>query len=187
MVHKNLTNICWKVKVLVTQSCTTLCDPVDCSPPGSSVHGNSPGKNTEVGCHFLLQGIFPTQRLNPCLLHYRQILNHLTHQGNPIFVEDRKANIKQLNIGMKVCLSGLTAFLESLLPPPFLSSFLPSFCLPHSFVAEPLKCREVNCVSRFIDLIRVCLWCLGLVLSGPMCLILSTVSGSFLEASESIN
>ena len=40
------------------QSCLILYDPVDCSPPGSSVHGDSPGKNTEVGCHFLLQGIF---------------------------------------------------------------------------------------------------------------------------------
>ena len=46
---------------LVTQSYLTLCDPMDCSPPNSSVHGDSPGKNTAVGCHFLLQGIFPTQ------------------------------------------------------------------------------------------------------------------------------
>ena len=53
----------------VAQSCPTLCKPVDCSPPGSSVHGDSPGKNTGVGCHALLQGIFPTQGLNPlCLL-----------------------------------------------------------------------------------------------------------------------
>ena len=37
------------------------CDPRDCSPPGSSIHGASPGKNTGVGCHALLQGIFPTQ------------------------------------------------------------------------------------------------------------------------------
>ena len=43
----------------VTQSCPTLCDPLDCSPPGSSVHGDSPGKNTGVGCHTLFQGIFP--------------------------------------------------------------------------------------------------------------------------------
>ena len=45
--------------MLVTQLCLTLCDPVDCSPPGSSVHGNSPGKNTRVGSHFLLQGNLP--------------------------------------------------------------------------------------------------------------------------------
>ena len=42
------------LKALVTQSCLTLCDPVDCSPPGSSVHGDSSGKNTGVGCHALL-------------------------------------------------------------------------------------------------------------------------------------
>ena len=45
------------------QSCSTLCDPMDCSPPGSSVH--------EMGCHFLLQGIFPTQGSNPSLLQLR--------------------------------------------------------------------------------------------------------------------
>ena len=50
------------------QSCLTLYYPMDCSPPGSSVHGDSPGKNTEVGCHSLHQGIFPTQGSNLCLL-----------------------------------------------------------------------------------------------------------------------
>ena len=49
------------VLCLVAQSCLTLCNPVNCSPPGSSVHGDSPGKNTGVGCHALLQGIFLTQ------------------------------------------------------------------------------------------------------------------------------
>ena len=40
-----------------------------------------PGKNTGVGCHFLLQGIFPTQGSNPGLLHCRQTLYRLSHQG----------------------------------------------------------------------------------------------------------
>jgi len=44
---------------------------VDCSPSGSSVLGDSPGKNTGVGCHALLQGIFPAQASNPGLLHFR--------------------------------------------------------------------------------------------------------------------
>ena len=44
---------------LVVQSCLTLCDPMDYSLPASSVHGESPGKNTRVGYHALLQGIFP--------------------------------------------------------------------------------------------------------------------------------
>ena len=48
---------------LVAQSCLTLCDPMDCSPPCSSVHGDSSGKNIGVDCHTLLQGIFPTQNL----------------------------------------------------------------------------------------------------------------------------
>ena len=53
------------VLCLVTQSCLTLCDPMDCSLPGTSVHGDFPGRNTEMGCHALLQGIFPTQGSNP--------------------------------------------------------------------------------------------------------------------------
>ena len=44
---------------------------MDCSLPGSSVHGILPGKNTGIGCHFLLQKIFPTQGLNPSLLHWQ--------------------------------------------------------------------------------------------------------------------
>ena len=57
--------------VLLVQSCPTLCNPMDCSPPGT---------NTGVACHFLLQGIFLTQRLNLGLLHYSQILYHLSQQ-----------------------------------------------------------------------------------------------------------
>ena len=50
------------------QSCLTLCNHMNRSLLASSVHGDSPGKNTKVGCHFLLQGIFPTQGSNPHLL-----------------------------------------------------------------------------------------------------------------------
>ena len=56
------------VLVPITQPCLTLGDPVDCSPPGSSVHEIFQGKNTGVGCHSLLQGIFPTEGSNLCLL-----------------------------------------------------------------------------------------------------------------------
>ena len=67
--------------MLVAQSCPNLFDPMD--PTGSSVHENSLG-NTAVGCHSLLQGIFPTRGLNPGLLHCRQILYALSHQGSYI-------------------------------------------------------------------------------------------------------
>ena len=73
---------CAAVLCLVSQSCPILCDPMDCSPQSSSVHGDSPGKNTGVGCHALLQGIFLTQGLNPGLPHCRWILYHLSHQGS---------------------------------------------------------------------------------------------------------
>ena len=56
-----LNKVC--VKVLGAQSCPTLFGSMDCSPPGSSIHGVFPGKNTGVGSHSLLQGIFPTEGL----------------------------------------------------------------------------------------------------------------------------
>ena len=55
---------------------------MDCSPSDSSVHGDSPGKNTGVGCHALLQRIFPVQALNSGLPHSRWILYRLSHQGS---------------------------------------------------------------------------------------------------------
>ena len=50
-------------------SCVQLCDLMDHSPLGSSIHGDSPGKNTGVECHALLQGIFLTKRSIPHLLY----------------------------------------------------------------------------------------------------------------------
>ena len=67
----------------VAQSCPTRWVPMDYSPPGSSIHGIFPGKNTGVGSHSLLQGILPTQGSNPGLLHCKQILYHLSPQGSP--------------------------------------------------------------------------------------------------------
>ena len=61
--------------------------PMDCSPPWSSVHRDSPGQNTGLGCHALLQGLFPTQGLNLGFPHFRQILYHLSHQGSPRILE----------------------------------------------------------------------------------------------------
>ena len=92
----------------VAQSCVTLCVPMDCSLPGSSssIHGifqarvlvwvaiafsrrlllllpwDFPGKSTGVGCHCLLQEIFPIQGLNPGLPYCRQTLYHPSHQGS---------------------------------------------------------------------------------------------------------
>ena len=115
----SLPKLSWRAEV--AQSCLALCDPMDCSPPGSSLHGifqawilewvaisfsrgsfpprheywsglpfpspgdlPHPGKNTGVGCHFLLQGIFPTQGSHPGLQHCGQTLYRLSHQGSPV-------------------------------------------------------------------------------------------------------
>ena len=69
----------WKKKII--QLCLTLCYPIEYSP------WNSPGQDAGVGSHSLLQGIFPTQGLNPGLLHCRQILYQLSHQGSPRVLE----------------------------------------------------------------------------------------------------
>ena len=79
-------SICYnalRVKVLVPQSDTTLCNPRECSPPGSLVHRIFHAR-TGVGYCFLLQGIFPTQGSNLGLLNFKQILYHLSHQGRPL-------------------------------------------------------------------------------------------------------
>ena len=68
----------------VAQLCPILYNLMDCSLPGSSIHGIFQArKSTGVGCHCLFQGIFPTQGSNPGLPHYRQMLYHLSHQGGP--------------------------------------------------------------------------------------------------------
>ena len=76
--------MCCTVLCLVTQSCPALCNPMDYSPPGSSVHVDSPGKNTGVGCHALLQRIFPTQGLNRAVVTkttrpFRYYLNQIPY------------------------------------------------------------------------------------------------------------
>ena len=70
--------------VLVAQSCPALCDPIGCSPPGYSGYGIIQARLLVLSSHSLLQGIFPNQGSNPGLLHCRQILNHLSHQGSPM-------------------------------------------------------------------------------------------------------
>ena len=81
------TPLMYQCACLVAQSCPALCDPMDCNPPGSSVHVDSSEKNTGVGCHALLPGIFSTQGSNPGLLHCRRSLYHLNHQGSPRILE----------------------------------------------------------------------------------------------------
>ena len=77
--------VCWDLKfqqsartlmMFVTKLCLTLCNPMNCSLPGSSIYGIFPVKNTLVCYHFLLQGIIPTQGSNTQFLHCRWFLYH---------------------------------------------------------------------------------------------------------------
>ena len=65
---------------------------------------DSPGKNTGVDCHFLLQGIFPTQGSNSHLPHYGQMLYPLSHQGSPMTNLDRILKSRDITLLTKVSL-----------------------------------------------------------------------------------
>ena len=76
---------------------------------------DSPGKNTGVSCHSLLQRIFLTQGSNPCLLHSRQILYHLSHQGSALLLLEAFGNKVTVDIADKYpCLFLLLGHLCSL-------------------------------------------------------------------------
>ena len=97
-VGKNKEN---KEKTNYKISWLTLCDPMGCSPSGSSIHRIlwvliEP---TGVGCHLLLQGISPTQGSNAGLLHCKKILYYLSHQGSP-FKADRL--FKNINVAFLI-------------------------------------------------------------------------------------
>ena len=81
LINLQATEVVRKVKLLVAHSCLTLFDPVDCSPSGPLSMGFS---RQEYCCRSFLEGIFPTQELNPELLHCRQILYRLSHLGSPL-------------------------------------------------------------------------------------------------------
>ena len=79
---KNFTAVTVIDLVLLTQSCLIVCDHMDCSLPGSSVHGISQARLLEWIAIPFSRGIFLTQELNSGLLLCRQILYHLSHQGS---------------------------------------------------------------------------------------------------------
>ena len=82
------------------QLCLTLCDPMDCSLPGSSDHGiHSPGKNIGMDCHFLLQGIFP-----------RRDGTHVSYDsciGWPVLCHERHLDIRSLQCKTRAGFLGL--------------------------------------------------------------------------------
>ena len=82
LLYQNISVICQSE--IVSQLCLTLCDPMDCSPSGSSCPWNSPGKNNGMSCHSLLQRIFLTQGLNLGFLHLQADSLQSEPLGKPI-------------------------------------------------------------------------------------------------------
>ena len=98
-----LSTVKWKWMSL---SHVRLYNPMDSSLSFFSVHGGSPGQNTGVGSHYLLQGIFPTQELNIGLPHCKWILYRLSHQEIPYPIQIIFNDIEICNI-MVIEKSGL--------------------------------------------------------------------------------
>ena len=113
----------------------SFCDPMDCSPPDSSVHGDSPGKNTEVSCHALLQGIFPTQGSNSCLL----CVLHWPAGSLPL-VLPRK-------------LSGVQIFIALLFSRPVVSDSFRPYGLQHA--RSPCPSPSLESLPKFMFIILV--------------------------------
>ena len=78
---------------------------MDCSLPGFSVHGIFHGKKTGVGCHFLLQGIFPSQKLNPHLLLWQVDSLLLSPQGSPKLIIKSYWKLCCMDVGTQVSIT----------------------------------------------------------------------------------
>ena len=127
-----LINLCcffFELWIKGAQLCPTLCDPMNCKPTRLLCPWDFPNKNTGVDCHFLLQEIFPTQGLNPRLLHCRQMLYHLSYQGATTFVVIfYGSNRKLMHRSQGHCNTGGHDLLQWRAPAPP-NSFLPSSSL----------------------------------------------------------
>ena len=111
--------------LLVAQFCPTLCNPMDCSPACSSIHGIFQARTLPgVGCHFLLQGILPTQGSNPYLLRWQE--------NSLLTVPPGKIDLGNDNS-------------SCLLPPPF---FFPVVLLNFTI-------RIVNCLQCFLEILSI--------------------------------
>ena len=126
-------------------NCVWLWEFMDCSPPGSSVHRIFPDKDTGVGCHFFLQGIFPTQGSNPhllCLLHWQADSLPLSHW---------QYSINTVNISLNSLLCELPA---DKLP-------LFDFSGPASKIVWVYKRLASSHILRQNDWLLMLLWCSG--------------------------
>ena len=156
---------------LLTQSCLSLCNPMGCSLPGSSVHVESPSKNIRVDCHALFQEIFPTQGSNPGLPHCMWIVYRLNHQGSPRILEKVAFLFSRETLRPHISCLPYTSWRQLLakkvfthlsfiflakhfIPHPILVNAAPSPCLAHadSFnVSIPISTKIYGSLSDMRD------------------------------------
>ena len=114
---------------LVTQSCRILCNPMGCSPPGASVHGDFLGKNIGGGCYALLHEIFPTQGTEPRSPALQADSLPLSHQGSPYYMLRafyRKHQYPQLDSSSIIFLYAFNYVYISTIHPPIYLIFIHS-------------------------------------------------------------
>ena len=126
------------------QSCPTLCDPMDSSSPGSSVHGIFQARNTGVGFNFLFQGIFQTQGSNPHLLHRQTDSLPLHHQEVQILTLQPYFIFLQFFPTCGLVIKIFRTFLKAEFPKlcPFYTCFFSSVQFSHSVVPDSLWPHE---------------------------------------------
>ena len=121
--------------VLCVISCSVMSNLMDCSPPGSSVHGDSPGKNTGGGCHALLQGIFPTQEFNPGIKPRSPILQADSLPSGP------PGKPKNTGVGSLCLLQGI-----------FLIQELNWGLLQCRWIFLPVELPNITCIDKMVKL-----------------------------------
>ena len=119
---------------------------------------DSPAKNTGVGCHFLLRGTFPDQRLHPHLLHWQAGSLLLSRQGNPWTSSGCHSKVPQTGWRMQRCLLsqdrswefpvGAAAWRCSSHKGPLAGSLLPIFSLPPHLAREKERAGETHTLGR---------------------------------------
>ena len=116
-------------------------------PPGCSVHGDSPGKNTEVGCHALLHGIFPTQGSNLGLPHCRFFILWDTEKANK-----EKNDFEQIQI---IIIAVVVLFMRHFLCGSFISQMLWGVFLVPTVQMRKLRLREAMPLAQNVPVNRL--------------------------------
>ena len=128
------------VIVYSLSSIQLFCDPMDCSPPGSSVHGIFQARNTGVGFNFLFQGIFQTQGSNPHLLHWQTDSLPLHHREVQILTLQPYFIFLQFFPTCGLVIKIFRTFLKAEFPKlcPFYTCFFSSVQFSHSVMPDSL-------------------------------------------------